>query len=527
MSAEQSATAGQTESADSADLAQFGYKQELKRQLGLGSVWAVAFSYISPSTGIFTLFALGLTTLGGVFIWTWPVVALGQFIVALNFAEVTSHYPIAGSVFQWTKYLSGRTYSWFNGWIYLFAGILTVTAVVATIPLALIPALNGLGWHSLNAASLHTQLLVALITLVVITVLNIYGVRLVAIINNTGVVFEILGMFVFALVLLAFHNHQGLHVVTNSGGVPVTGSTFLAAMFMSLFVIYGFDTASTLAEETRDPRRAAPKAVLYAVVGAFIIGGVFLLGTLVAIPAHLGVKGAMAANGGLGLAPAQIIEANFSSAFATIYLLVVSAAIFVCCLSIMAATIRLCFGMSRDNTLPISKVLSKVSPKLHTPVWTCIVIAVIAAIPFLQYSGAGIIAIAATGTIYISYFLGNIIIMRARARGWPRTAAPFRLGRWGMLVNILALIYGGAMIINFAWPRAASNPKPNQTGGLLDFHISFLNGIPILWTVFVVIVVIGVIYYLAAGRRKEFAPSIAPAGDDAPLVTERGSAKDG
>ena len=524
MSAESHTTSDQQ---DSADLAQFGYKQELKRQLGLGSVWAVAFSYISPSTGIFTLFALGLTTIGGVFIWTWPVVALGQFIVALNFAEVTSHYPIAGSVFQWTKYLSGRTYSWFNGWIYLFAGILTVTAVVATIPLALIPALNGLGWHSLNGGSLHTQLAVALITLVVITVLNIYGVRLVAIINNTGVVFEILGMFVFALVLLAFHNHQGLHVVTNSGGVPVTGSTFLAAMFMSLFVIYGFDTASTLAEETRDPRRAAPKAVLYAVVGAFIIGGVFLLGTLVAIPAHLGVKGAMAANGGLGLGPAQIIEANFSSAFATIYLLVVSAAIFVCCLSIMAATIRLCFGMSRDNTLPISKVLSKVSPKLHTPVWTCIVIAVIAAIPFLQYSGAGIIAIAATGTIYISYFLGNIIIMRARARGWPRTAAPFRLGRWGMLVNILALIYGGAMIINFAWPRAASNPKPNQTGGLLDFHISFLNGIPILWTVFVFIVVIGVIYYLAAGRRKEFAPIIAPAGDDAPLVTERGSAKDG
>ncbi|HEX7267021.1 MAG TPA: amino acid permease, partial [Streptosporangiaceae bacterium] len=292
MSAEQQATVGQQQT-DSADLAQFGYKQELKRSLGLGSSFAVAFSYISPSTGIFTLFALGLTTLGGVFIWTWPVVALGQFIVALNFAEVTSHYPIAGSVFQWTKYLANRTYSWFNGWIYLFAGILTITAVVATLPLALIPALNGLGWHSLGVGDsntvLHTQLVVALITLVVITVLNIYGVRLVALINNTGVVFEILGMFVFALVLLAFHNHQGIGVVTNSGGVHVAPNTFLAAMFMSLFVIYGFDTASTLAEETRDPRRSAPRAVLYAVIGAFIIGGVFLLGTLVAIPARLGV----------------------------------------------------------------------------------------------------------------------------------------------------------------------------------------------------------------------------------------------
>jgi amino acid transporter len=269
--------------------------------------------------------------------------------------------------------------------------------------------------------------------------------------------------------------------------------------------------------------------VLYAVIGAFIIGGVFLLSMLVAIPAHLGVKGAMAANGGLGLQPAQIIEANFSTGFATIYLLVVSAAIFVCCLSIMAATIRLCFGMSRDNQLPIAKPLAKVSPSLHTPVWTCIVIAVIAAIPFIQFSGATTIAIGATAMIYFSYFLGNIIILRARARGWPRTSAPFRLGRWGMLVNILALVYGGAMIINFAWPRAVpfTNPTPDQSGGLLNFHIGFLNKIPILWTVFVFIVLLGVIYYFAAGRKKEFAPIIAPAGDDAPLVSEAGTSKDG
>src|SRR5215470_11215829 len=182
---------------------QYDYKQELKRSLGLGSSFAVAFSYISPSTGIFTLFALGLTTLGGVLIWTWPVVALGQFIIALNFAEVTSHYPIAGSVFQWTKNLARRGYAWFNGWMYLFAGILTVTAVVATIPIALIPTIDGL--PSLVGAkewtiqpTLGTSLVVALITLVVITELNIYRKWLVDVINNDGVIFEILGKFVFA-----------------------------------------------------------------------------------------------------------------------------------------------------------------------------------------------------------------------------------------------------------------------------------------------------------------------------------------
>jgi urea carboxylase system permease len=497
---------------DTADLLRFGYKQELKRGLGLFSSFAVAFSYISPSTGIFTLFALGLTTLGGVFIWTWPVVALGQFLVALNFAEVASHYPVAGSVFQWTKYLANRSYSWFTGWIYLFAGIITVTAVVATLPLALIPALNGLGWHSLGAGApdtlLHTQEVVALITLVVITVLNIYGVRLVAFINNTGVLFEILGMFVFALVLLAFHNHQGFKVVTDSAGFHVGPSSFLAAMFMSLFVIYGFDTAATLAEETRDPRRNAPKAVLFSVIGAFIIGGVFLLGALVAIP------NLHTATSGLGWSPANVIEANFSSAFATIYLLVVSAAIFVCCLSILAATIRLCFGMARDNQLPFSGPLSRVSSSLHTPVWTCIVVAVLSAVPFIKYAGVAIIAIAATGMIYLSYFLGNLVIIRARARGWPKTSAPFRLGRWGLLVNVIALLYGGAMIVNFAWPRVESNPKPNQTAGLLTFGLSFLNDIPILWTVAIFIALIGALYYLIVGRTKAFAPVTAPSADD-------------
>src|SRR5919201_1703212 len=103
---------------DEADLARFGYKQELKRSLGVFSSFAVAFSYISPSTGIFTLFALGLTTIGGVFIWSWPIVALGQLCIALGFAELSSHFPVAGSVFQWTKYLAGKTYSWFAGWIY-------------------------------------------------------------------------------------------------------------------------------------------------------------------------------------------------------------------------------------------------------------------------------------------------------------------------------------------------------------------------------------------------------------------------
>ena len=482
---------------DAADLAKFGYKQELKRALGTFSSFAVAFSYISPSTGIFTLYALGLGFIGPAFFWTWPLVFFGQFLVALNFAELSSHFPVAGSVFQWTKYLAGRTYAWFTGWIYLAAGVLTVTAVVVTLPLALIPALNGLGWAIEN--SLENQRMVALVTLIIITVLNIYGVKLVAIVNNTGVVFEILGMVVFALILAAAYNHQGIGVVTQTGGQSVPFGSFTAAMFMSLFVIYGFDTASTLAEETRDPRREAPKAVLASIIGAFVIGTIFLWGTLMAIP-----NVADAIKNALG--PAQIIEANFSPFWATVYLLVVVAAIFVCCLSIQTSTIRLMFGMARDNQLPFSGSLAKVSPTLHTPVRASIAVALLAAIPLLQYAGAAYIAIAATGMIYLSYFLGNLATLRARLRGWPRQPGSFSLGQWGVLVNVLALAWGGSMLMNFTWPRACCNPKPAETvvGNvqLLNFPVTFLNNIPVLWTVFGTVLLIGAVYYFGVQRKK-------------------------
>src|SRR6266511_5935901 len=193
---------------DAADLARFGYKQELRRALGVYSSFAVAFSYISPSTGIFTLYFLGIGLGGPAFIWSWPIVALGQFIIGLNFAEVSSHFPVAGSVYQWTKYLANRHYSWFSGWIYLFAGVLTVTAVDVTVPIVLIPLLNGLpfGWSIPN--DLDTQRIIAVIVLISTTALNVFGVRLVAIVNNTGVVFEILGMVVFALILLIFYSQD-------------------------------------------------------------------------------------------------------------------------------------------------------------------------------------------------------------------------------------------------------------------------------------------------------------------------------
>ena len=505
----------QTQQADVQDLAKFGYKQELRRALGVYSSFAVAFSYISPSTGIFTLFILGIALAGPFFFWSWPIVVIGQLIIALNFAEVSSHFPVAGSVYQWTKYLSNRTYSWFTGWIYLFAGILTVAAVVWTIPQVLIPLLNNLGINIPNTpdAERNTAFLILLST----TLLSIFGVRLVALVNNTGVVFEILGMVVFALVLILFYHRQSLSTFTDTSylgsGFGTQAGTFLAAMFMSLFVIYGFDTASTLAEETKNPRREAPRAVIAAVIGAAIIGAIFLFATVIAIP---GDMSKFVADTGAGKYPfplVTIITANFPGWLANLYLFVVFAAIYVCCLAIQTSTIRLAFGMSRDRKLPLSRVLSTVHPTLHTPIGACITIGVLAALPMLYYAGAATIAIGATGMIYLSYILGNVAILIARLRGWPKESAPFKLGSWGVILNILGLVWGVAMEINFLWPRNAAvggqNPPlsalPNVTiGGLL-------GSIPIFEFTLGIILLVGVVYWAFAQRKAPDTSTMAPA----------------
>src|SRR5262252_8167663 len=164
------------EQQDEALLRKFGYRQELRRTLGFLSNFAVAFSYISVSTGTFALYFLGLAAAGPAFFWTWPIVATGQFIVALNFAELSSHFPIAGSIYQWSKRLSGPTLGWFTGWFYFFAGILTITAVAFTIPIPLefifnIPA---------TILGINSSVFIALVFIIIGTAINVAGVRLVS-----------------------------------------------------------------------------------------------------------------------------------------------------------------------------------------------------------------------------------------------------------------------------------------------------------------------------------------------------------
>src|SRR5947199_10182106 len=241
---------------DDAHLRSLGIKPELRRTLGFLSNFAVAFSYISVSTGTFTNQAVAFGVGGPAVFWAWPMVIIGQTFVALNFAELSSHFPVAGSIYQWSKRLSNRTLGWFTGWIYFWAQVVTVTAVAVIVAFVIDgihgPMADGSPFlDSKDPTGLTTMFtFVSLTTLVLTTLINAFGVRLLSILNNIGVATEILGMFVFALILLFFAHHQSPSVLFDTGGAEAaTGGNYLPAfmlgMFMALFVVYGFDTAGT------------------------------------------------------------------------------------------------------------------------------------------------------------------------------------------------------------------------------------------------------------------------------------------
>jgi amino acid transporter len=510
---------------DDAHLRSLGIKPELRRSLGFLANFAVAFSYISVATGTFTNQAVAFGVGGTAIFWAWPLVILGQTFVALNFAELASHFPVAGSIYQWSKRLSNRTLGWFTGWIYFWAGVITVTAVAATVPLVLSTVMG----FDLAAPSpipgLDLWQFTALAALATTTAINVIGVRLLALINNIGVAAEIIGMLVFALVLLFFANHQPVSVLFDTSytsGLSEGGyfPVFLVGMFMALFVVYGFDTAGTFGEETLDASRQAPRGILSAIWLSGIVGAIFLLAVTLSFK---DVGAAVATGQAFGFPIADTILENLPQAligtftFGQLYLVVILIAVYVCTLAIQGATVRLMFSMGRDRRLPFGGLWAHVSPALKTPSYASVAVGLLAAVPIILTGALGSIylAIAATGTIYIAYFLCNLGVLAARRRGWPHKGAWFSLRSWGTILNILALVWGGVMIINIGlWTdpmfgafgdslrETWSNPFIDTFITLGGEPIAGLPHWPVFETIVGAIVLSGAIYYLVAQRGR-------------------------
>ena len=477
-------------------MAEFGYTQSLDRSIGKFASFAAGVSYISILTGTFQLFYFGYAFGGPAYWWSWPLVFSGQIMVALCFAELAGRYPVAGSVYNWSKRLASPTTAWLAGWTMFTASVVTLTAVVLAYQITLPQIWDGfqlVGDGTGETDFAVSAVLWGAVLILFTTVVNAFGVKLMSRINSAGVFIELIAA-VLLIVLLAVNIVNPPTVLFDTQGLGADSDlgyfgAFLVAALASAYVMYGFDTASSLGEETVDPRRTAPAAILRAVIASFVIGGLILLFAILAAP---------------DLADPQIAEAGLQyivltvlgGPLGTVLLITVVIAVTVCALAVHTAAIRLMFAMARDNALPAGSRLAKIDPKRKTPVVPAVLIGVASLLILVVNIGTPEIFTAVTSVaiimIYIAYLLVTGPMLLKRLRGeWPGPGdggGYFSLGRWGLPVNVIAVVWGAAMAINLAWPR-----EDVYGEGVLSFIAPIFIG---------AVMLIGLAWYLAKGRHQ-------------------------
>src|ERR1700735_4240372 len=264
-----------------------GYKPELRRSLRFFSMFAIAFSIISITTGIFLNYGFGLSYWGPASIWTWPIVGVGNMMIALVVAELGSSIPLAGYAYQWSARLVNPTYGWFVG----FAGLLYMAVGGGAIMLQVAAPLL-LSEFNVDTPSPHLVLAVAIILILLPVVINIISIQVAARVNNVAVFTEIIGTVVFGVLLLVLwgiHSkptQYGAGILTNTTSVfhNPTWYAFALAGLLGAFTLVGFELAADMSEDAVDPGRSVPRGVLWAVAGSAVLGMVALIGFTVAIP---------------------------------------------------------------------------------------------------------------------------------------------------------------------------------------------------------------------------------------------------
>jgi amino acid transporter len=497
---------------DDARLASLGYQPQLSRVLGLFANFSVAFTYLSPMVGIYSLFVLGVGTGGPSYVWLTFLPVIGMLFVALVFGELASHYPVAGALYQYSKFSVGPRYGWFVGWFYGIALLVTVAAVdtgVVTYVASLTH--NWFGWN-LDPASHGTILAITLILVGIQTTLNITGARVMGQVAKFGVYVEILGTVGIAIILAIHGFHHDLGFLFSSEGVQHVGSNplglnfhghwltgaALIAVLAPVYIFYGFESAGDISEETKDAGRQVPRAMRMALVWGAVSAFILTAALLLAMPGTDAVR-ATVDGGGVPFILGQLPEwvQDFT-------LLLIIFAFFSCGTSVQGAGSRLAFSYARDGALPGSRWISAVNDRFKTPINALLSGAVVTTlfvllvflsprhdvhIWFITYPAntnvlVSLVSFGVSG-IYLSFLLTVIGAAVARSRGWVPEGS-FTLGRWGWPVTILALGYLGLMFVNIVAPTGLTSPR------------AFFNLDWITLFVMAIITAVGVVLYLLA-----------------------------
>ena len=465
-------------------LHQLGYAQELRRRMSGFSNFAVSFTIISILSGCLTLYLFGMNTGGpAVIVWGWPFVGVMTLFVGLAMAEVCSSFPTAGGLYYWAAKLApgnGAAWSWFTGW-FNFLGQVAVTAGIDFGAAFFINAFLDLQW-GFTATPPHTILIYGCV-LVLHGLLNWFGIKLVALLNDVSVWWHILGVLIIVGVLaIKPAHHQSASFVfkgiVNNTGFHSTFYVVLIGLLLAQYTFTGYDASAHMTEETHDAARSGPRGIVMSIVVSLFAGWILLIGLTFAIQNYSKELASPT-----GVPPAQIFIDAAGSAVGKLLLLIAIGAQLFCGMSSVTANSRMIYAFSRDGAVPGSAFWHRINPRTRTPtnsIWLATVGAFILGLPYLvNYTAyAAVTSIAVIG-LYIAY--GIPILLRLRA-GDSFVRGPWHLGRWSRPVGTIAVIWIAFIAILFVLPQAAPITPLNFNYAIIAVGV-VLIGTSVAWVV--------------------------------------------
>jgi amino acid transporter len=429
-----------------------GYRQELRRTLGPFQVFAISFAFISVAVGIFGTYDDVLKNAGPAGIWLWPIVAVGQTLIALVIAQFAARIPLSGSSYQWASRLANPKIGWLFGWLsfcYLAAGVVTVANAMAST--ALMP-LFGMQPDE------NTARVITLVVLVIQAVLVVLSTRLVGMITSAAVGLELVIVVVLTVGLFVAVAVSGDGAVSNltSRGIAedapdyfAIGGGLMAAMIMGIATLVGFDAAANMAEEAKDPFRTVPRAIVASVVAAAVLGMVFVIALTIAIK---DIPRASATNSPVAL----IMSDQLGPLVERALLVAIVFAFFGAGLVTLVTCARMVFAMSRDSRFPGHQLMRRVNPRTQTPIPATILIVVLGFVLMGALGGGALLKLLTVGGLIGAVLYGAIIVLYLGVRKrLGRQKDAFDLGRFDVPVAIGALVWSVLVVFVLVSPPEA------------------------------------------------------------------------
>lgn len=488
---------------DVKDLHRLGYAQQLFREMGGFSNFAISFSIISILTGAMILYGYGLRFAGPIINTVgWPIVALFTLTVAASMAELASAYPTAGGLYYWAHRLGGKRWAWVTAWlnmlgqititagidiaasIYIVGMVVRMLGIPADAPVPLFGTANSWGFY----------LFVMVIIMIPQILINAFGIRLTALLNDFSVYWHIGGVGIIAILLFFFgKTHQpfsfGFTSVTTVNPLEASSAEFpdgtiapalvvgnlvlhsplfnlipglenlyRAAPFALVFVLAflqaqwtftGYDASAHVAEETVMARLNSAWGVFLSVAVSAVVGYIILLALTYSIPD-------IAATANDDYPVLYIAYYNLSKFLADIIAIIVAGGMWLCGLSSITSMSRMWFAFARDDGMPGSGFIKQIHPKYRTPINSILVTCTIAFLLTVYAAAYYVVTSISTIALYLAYGIPIYLNWRNKRKKQgeyttPETA-PWNLGKWGPFINVIAFIWIGFITILFVLP---------------------------------------------------------------------------